>query len=202
MLPNRDELKLLDDAIASTNAAPEVAAKLRPAIIKAFDAAEFTTDQIDSWLVISKEKHSDLWGTTVDPKKATLDAEHAALARIACEGKGNADARSRLARAVGVQEADKIARTFGLSGIGDFKTVGVAPLADADDAGDDDEAAKAKGDKDKPSSNPFSPKFKGTPAEAEVERVRIIKVLGTKAAARMATAAGTDLAGRPLRRIA
>lgn len=200
MLPNKDELKIIDEAIAATNAAPEVAAKLRPAIIKAFDAAEFTTDQIDLWLVVSKEKLPDLWGATLDPAQAERNTENAALALTAFEGRGNVDARGRLVKAVGEAEANKLAKAHGLKSVADFTSVGKAPAAD-DDEGEDDDAkakAKAKGG-DKPSSNPWSPKYKGTEGEKQAERVRIIRVMGSKAAARMSAACHVDLAGRPLR---
>jgi hypothetical protein len=46
--------------------------------------------------------------------------------------------------------------------------------------------------------NPWSPNYQGK--DAELERVRIIKTLGTKMAASMAASCEVDLAGRPLRR--
>ena len=51
-----------------------------------------------------------------------------------------------------------------------------------------------------PSTNPWSPNYKGKDAEAK--RIRLIRTLGTKAAQGMAFAAGTDIAGRPLRNAA
>jgi hypothetical protein len=49
----------------------------------------------------------------------------------------------------------------------------------------------------KSTSNPWSANYRGKDAEAE--RIRLIKVMGTKAASQMAFAAGTDIAGRKLR---
>jgi hypothetical protein len=201
MYPDKEELKIIDAAIAEAKADP---VKARPALVNAFNAGDITVDRIDSYLVVLKEKQPDLWGATLDPVQATKDAETAALASAAFVGRSIAS-RGALVKAVGEAEAGRLAKLHGLVGLADFKTVGVAPVIADDDEGDDDEADKAKskaknkdGDKDKPSSNPWSQNYKGSnPADAE--RIRIIKTLGTKAAASMATSAGADLAGRPLR---
>jgi hypothetical protein len=62
----------------------------------------------------------------------------------------------------------------------------------------------ASADDDKPDTkghkNPFSPNYKGS--DAQSERIRIITKMGTKVASGLAAAAGTDLAGRPLKRTA
>lgn len=193
MLPNKDELAILDEAIAAANADP---AKARPAIVKAFVAGDLTLDQVDSWFVVQKEARPDLWSK--DPAQAELDEATASLAQAAFVGRGSVDARGRLVKAVGEVAADRLARLHGIKGLTDFKTIGKAPTegdGEPDDKGKDTVADKGKG---KPSTNPWSPNYRGSnPAEAE--RVRIIKSLGTRAAASMATSAGTDLAGRPLR---
>jgi hypothetical protein len=199
MLPNKDELKLIDEAIADTKADP---VKARPALIKAFNAAEFTTDQIESWLVVKKETNPELWGAAADPAQAERDAANAALAAEAFTGTGRKiDARGRLVKAVGQPEADRLAKLHGLRNAADFTSIGTAPTADNDEAGDD-EAAKAKAkkkDDDKAtSSNPWSPKYRGV-STADAERIRIIKTLGTKVAAAMCKKHNVDLAGRPLR---
>ena len=48
------------------------------------------------------------------------------------------------------------------------------------------------------SKNPWSPSYRG--GDAEAERIRVIKNLGTKAAQSMAASCQVDLAGRALRR--
>jgi hypothetical protein len=62
---------------------------------------------------------------------------------------------------------------------------------------------KKSGDKpDGPSarSNPWSDKWDGTPAGAEVEKGRLLRALGTKACGAMAAACGVSVLGAPLRR--
>lgn len=49
-------------------------------------------------------------------------------------------------------------------------------------------------------NNPWAESFKGTEDEKRARQISIIKSLGTKAASSMAASAGTDLAGRPLRK--
>jgi len=199
LYPNKDELALIRTAITDAKADP---AKAEIELIKGFHAGNYTMDQLDSYLVVLKSEKPDLWGATVDPAQAERDNENAALARVAFEGKGSVDARGRLVKATSEAEADKLAKQYGLTGLGDFKNVGVAPAVEDDEG--EDEAAKAKAkakskDKDKPSTNPWSPNYRGDEAAKQAERVRIIRVMGSKAAARMSAACQVDLAGRPLR---
>jgi hypothetical protein len=48
-------------------------------------------------------------------------------------------------------------------------------------------------------SNPWSPKWHGTPAQAEAEKARLIRRLGTKAAASIAKSAGYSVLGAKLK---
>jgi hypothetical protein len=49
-------------------------------------------------------------------------------------------------------------------------------------------------------SNPWSDKWDRTPAEAEAEKARLLRALGTKACAAMAAACGVSVLGAPLRK--
>lgn len=102
------------------------------------------------------------------------------LCREAFGDKPNLTAQGQLVSRYGKAFAEDAAARYGAT-LGSLKP-GIDPNAKADTKGE---------------RNPWSAKFKG--GDAAAERIRIIKTLGTKAAASMASAAGADLAGRPLR---
>lgn len=108
------------------------------------------------------------------------------LADQAFLGRGNRTKMQELVREVGIDQAHKIARTYGRKNAFDAATIGTAPT--------DDDGGNAKSKKDK-STNPWL----DDSAAGEARRIAVIKSLGTKVAAGLAKSAGKDIAGRPLR---
>jgi hypothetical protein len=194
--PDKETLTAIRATIKEVGADP---AKAEIALVQAFNKGLYTLDTIDSYFIVLQDEKPDLWAKSADPAKVEIDAANAALAVAAYTGKGTAkgiiDARTKHRKAVGAVEADAVARRFGLSSAADFKTIGVAPTGTADDE------IKAKEKEKADSTNPWSPNYRGRADEAatEAERIRIIKVLGTKTAASMAASCHVDLAGRLLR---
>jgi hypothetical protein len=176
LLPNKDELAEIRRALKDgdiTDAGAEARA------IKDFSEAKYQIEGVDSFVVLLREE--------LTAKPGGPFGEHADLIEQAFSGKGSADARQKLLKAIGPEATDAAAKRFGLSGYADFRSAGKVP---------DDFRPK-----DKSVGNPWSPKYSGK-VPADQERVRLIKTLGTKVATQMARAAGTDIAGRPLRGVA
>jgi hypothetical protein len=74
---------------------------------------------------------------------------------------------------------------------------GKAPSGKTDsDLSDDEKVLAARGE-----TNPFSPKFKGTPEEKTARIASLIKTDGGKFAARIAKAAGVTLTGQPIQAV-
>lgn len=182
LLPDKDELAAMKAALTEADANLDVAL---PAAVAAFKDGEWSAERCESWVTLAKSEKPELW--TKQPTAA--DSANAALERAAFEGKGDAVARSKLVKAVGEHAANATAIKYGLRGIGDFKSKGIAPAtADKGDGKGDD--------KDTTTKNPW--KLPPGP-EADAARAAFIRSVGTKAASGLAKAAGVDLAGRPLR---
>jgi hypothetical protein len=190
LLPDADELKAMKNALTAAGANLDVAL---PAAVVAFrDEAAWSAERAESWVTVTRAEHPEYWTKPPSEAEAARTAEIAALERAAFEGKGDAVARSKLVKLIGEQSAGDVARKFGLTGLGDFKTKGVAPAAADDKSGKGDDLSK-----DKPESNPW--KLPPDDPVGVARRAEVIRSLGTKVAAGLAKSAGTDLAARPLR---
>jgi hypothetical protein len=136
------------------------------------------TDITPEWIAKEKERHPHRF-------KGFTSANDDLLRRAFVDG--NITAQGKVVEDFcggDLARANEIAARFG-SRVGQSKP-GTDP---------DAKAAAAKGE-----NNPWSASYKG--ADAEAERIRLIRVLGTKSCASMAASAGTDIAGRPLRKSA
>jgi hypothetical protein len=124
---------------------------------------KFNLDGIDAWLAKQQTKRPHLF---------EQPTAHQSLEALAFAGSGNVTARGKLVKEIGEKDADKAARSWGLSGLHDFTRQG-APVSG-------EQKAARKADRE----NPWS--------EAGWNLTRqgaLVKAMGIEKAASMARAA-------------
>jgi hypothetical protein len=144
--PNKDESTAITEALVAVGATSPGA---KAAAFEAFANSEFGLDNAESYFVVQGAKQPDVYFPKIEAPLPVDDARAAELAemeRASFEGKGNVDARGRLVKTIGQDATEARAKAWGLRGVHDFRTPGIAPAID--EAG-----AKPKA---KPTDNPFT----------------------------------------------
>jgi hypothetical protein len=131
--PNKDELEAVKAELIA-NGVQDIEAALTIAVVEGFEGGEWTLETAAGYPYKLKAKHPELWSkqpTAADTATAALERE-----AFTSTGAAAATARAKLVKAVGEDQANIAARTYGLKSIGDFASKGVGPAC-ADEKGGD-----------------------------------------------------------------